>query len=140
MATRAERILQTNHLRNTAGRAEVLDTFLVHDHALAHRDIEEKLSSQLDRVTLYRTLKTFLDKGIIHKVLDDTGNIKYALCGEACPEEEHNHNHVHFKCTSCGHTMCLEQVLIPSVSLPRGYRYAEANLLIHGVCDKCSTE
>ena len=124
-------------LRHTGCREEVPDTFFRSGYALAHHDIENRLKDTFDRVTIYRTLKTFLDKGILHKVLDDEGGLKYALCRESCAHAEHHHDHVHFKCETCGQTSCLENVLIPAIDLPSGYRRKETNLLIQGVCPQC---
>ena len=124
-------------LRSTPSRIAILNVFLKRNYALTHSDIERGISSHFDRVTVYRTLKTFLDRGLIHKVLDDEGSIKYALCSEACTITGHHHNHIHFKCTQCGQTNCLE-VEVPPMKLPRGYKTSEVNLLIQGVCSKCS--
>jgi Fur family transcriptional regulator, ferric uptake regulator len=130
-------ILKDFKLRSTPSRASILEAFLTHNFALSHSDVEKDVPASFDRVTVYRTLKTFLDKGLIHKVLDDEGGIKYALCSEACSTAHHHHEHVHFKCTQCGQTNCL-QIEIPSVKLPKGYQAKEVNLLIQGVCEKCS--
>jgi Fur family transcriptional regulator, ferric uptake regulator len=130
-------LLKEHHLRSTSSRAAILSLFLQNDRALSYSDIEKKIADSYDRVTVYRTLKTFLDSGVIHKVLDDGGSLKYALCDIACSTSEHHHEHVHFKCTSCGQTSCLDQVAIPSIQLPNGYSATELNLLIQGVCDKC---
>ncbi|MCU0446917.1 MAG: transcriptional repressor [Microscillaceae bacterium] len=132
------KILQTYKLRNTDCRAEILDIFLNKSFALSNADIEEKISKAFDRVTVYRTLRTFLTKGIIHKVLDDSGNPKYALCKDHCNQSEHHHQHVHFKCNQCGQTNCLEEVEIPAIQLPQGYLSLESNLLINGVCVNCN--
>jgi Fur family transcriptional regulator, ferric uptake regulator len=133
----SNRLLKGFNLRSTPSRQEILHLFLKKEYALSHGDIEKQISNALDRVTVYRTLKTFLDKGLIHKVLDDEGSLKYALCKEACSAAEHHHNHVHFKCTRCGQTNCLN-VEIPSVKLPKGYKPEEVNLLIQGICESCS--
>ena len=110
------------------------------EYAQSQGDIEQKLSKQFDRVTIYRTLKSFLGSGIIHKVLDDEGGVKYALCKELCHHTDghvHQHDHVHFKCLSCGHTTCLEEVEIPKIELPEGYSKQDSNLLIQGICGNC---
>src|SRR5688500_16942437 len=133
----SDRLLKNFRLRSTPTRQEVLHLFLEKDHALSHSDIEREVNNPSDRVTLYRTLKTFLDKGLIHKVLDDEGGIKYALCTETCSVKGHHHEHVHFKCSGCGQTHCLN-VEIPAVKLPKGYQADEMNLLIHGICERCS--
>jgi Fur family transcriptional regulator, ferric uptake regulator len=136
MSTMSETLLKEFKLRSTPNRQEILHLFLQKNYALSHGDIEKEIDSSLDRVTLYRTLKTFLDKGLIHKVLDDEGSLKYALCNEACSTAEHHHEHVHFKCAQCGQTYCLD-VEVPSVKLPKGYRPSAVNLLIQGVCERC---
>ncbi|TAE29212.1 MAG: transcriptional repressor [Cytophagales bacterium] len=134
----AAQTLRNADLRHTNGREEVLNLFLDADHALSHSDIENGLGPDHDRVTIYRTLRTFVDKGLLHKVLDDGGNPKYALCRDTCASGHHHHEHVHFKCDNCGQTTCLDQVHIPAVALPEGYNRKEMNLLIQGVCLECN--
>jgi Fur family ferric uptake transcriptional regulator len=130
-------ILKDYKLRTTTSRSAILHLFMKNSFALSYSDIEHEIASTFDHVTVYRTLKTFLDKGVIHKVLDDEGSLKYALCTEPCSSHEHHHEHVHFKCQKCGQTNCLETVIIPEVFLPAGFRAHEMNLLIQGTCDKC---
>lgn len=132
-------LLQEHKLRITNCRKQVLKTFLERKSALSHADLEEVLSKDYDRVTLYRTLKTFLENDLIHRVLDDGGSTKYALCTHThAGEEDHDHEHVHFKCEKCGKTICIEEVSLPHVILPKGYINKEVNLLVTGVCDKCN--
>ncbi len=132
--------LRSSNLRQTEAREAVLSIFKDGSFALAHADIENILSDKFDRVTIYRTLKTFVDKGLIHKVLDDVGGMKYAICKAECntAEHHHNHDHVHFKCSVCGQTTCLESVIIPAMTLPTGYKKTEMNLLVQGVCSMCN--
>src|SRR5688572_21922597 len=136
MNTVSETLLKGFKLRSTPNRQEILHLFLKKNHALSHGDIEKEIDNSLDRVTVYRTLKTFLDKGLIHKVLDDEGGLKYALCNDACTSSAHRHEHVHFKCIKCGQTSCLN-IEIPAVKLPKGYKARELNLLIQGTCESC---
>src|SRR5688572_16924407 len=91
-------LLKNFKLRSTPNRQAILHVFLSKDYALSHADIEKEVESNLDRVTVYRTLKTFLTRGLIHKVLDDEGSLKYALCADNCTTAHHHHDHVHFKC------------------------------------------
>jgi Fur family ferric uptake transcriptional regulator len=133
----SNRLLKTFRLRSTPTRQEILHLFIKKDYALSHSDIENEIADDIDRVTVYRTLKTFTDRGLIHKVLDDGGSLKYALCSEACSATQHRHDHVHFKCTVCGQTNCLK-VEIPCIKLPEGYIAKEVNLLIQGTCQNCS--
>lgn len=133
-------ILEDFDLRKTKTRSEILDIFLSQSQAISYADIENRLDNAHDRVTVYRTLKTFLEKGIIHKIPSDSGNPKYALCPDECSEEQHSHEHVHFKCDSCGQTTCLETVQVPHIRLPLGYVTRESNLLVAGYCASCSSK
>ena len=137
MVNKTAEILKDNNLRVTSCRREVLITFLNRKIALSHSDLEDALKENFDRVTIYRTLKTFLENDLVHKVLDDTGAAKYALCNHGSAETRHDHEHVHFKCEKCGNTRCLEEISLPKVSLPKGYELREMSLLIQGVCNKC---
>ncbi len=130
-------LLRENKLRTTQSREDILRLFTKYPHALSYSDIEKEIASVYDRVTVYRTLKTFLDKGMIHKVLDDGGSLKYALCSDRCHDHKHKHDHVHFKCTECGQTSCLDEVDVPRLKLPKGYQAKEINLLVQGTCEKC---
>lgn len=129
-------ILKDNQLRVTSCRRDVLQTFLKRQVALSHADLEEALKENYDRVTIYRTLKTFVDSDLIHKVLDDSGATKYALCLHDV--QTHDHEHVHFKCLKCGQTNCIEEVSLPAIPLPKGYIGKEMNLLVQGICKNCS--
>lgn len=137
-------LLKHAGLRNTDQRSLVLTAFLENPAALSHGELERQLGDKLDRVTVYRTLKTFVDKGILHSIPDKKEGSKYALCGSRCHVDEHegehthNHNHLHFTCRICNGTFCLENVGIPMFSLPAGYLLEEANLVAVGLCNTCS--
>lgn len=132
-----EGILKDFDLRKTKSREDILELFIDNEFALSQSDIESHLSHSLDRVTVYRTIKTFLEKGLIHKILSDEGSPKYALCPEECVNTDHHHEHVHFKCEQCGQTTCIDNVDVPKVTLPSGYHYKESNLLVSGICPEC---
>ncbi|MDF2156232.1 transcriptional repressor [Algoriphagus sp. CAU 1675] len=130
------KILKSHKLRITDCRLDIIQEFLEKQVALAHSDLEDSLDKKFDRVTIYRTLNTFLENDIIHKVLDDSGATKYALCSHE-DDHDHSHEHVHFKCDICGETTCLESISLPQIKLPKGFEKREMNLLVTGICDKC---
>jgi Fur family ferric uptake transcriptional regulator len=132
----ADQILKNNHLRSTECRQQMLVRFINDNFALAHSELEQQLT-EFDRVTIYRTLHTFLEKGIVHKVLDDVGAIKYALCA-LCDEHAHHDEHIHFKCTACHTVQCIDTISIPPIQLPEGFSYTDSNFLVRGVCQKCN--
>lgn len=130
-------ILKKNGLSITEGRKRILELFLEKDGALAHADVERLTSSAFDRVTVYRTLQTFVEKGIIHQIPTTDNSILYALCRHNCAEGHHHDNHVHFICSLCNRTTCVEEVDVPAVKLPRGFRQLHAAMIISGVCKEC---
>lgn len=131
-------MLKQHSLRHTETRVAVLKIFVKNEHALSHADIEKIIGNAHDRVTIYRTLNSFLENGLIHKVLDSEGGVRYALCNHAHEHHGvHAENHIHFKCRVCLQTSCLDHIPIPSVALPKNYKAEGINLLVEGVCDKC---
>ena len=129
-------ILHSHKLRITDCRLYIIREFLEKNVALSHADLEQALKQQFDRVTIYRTLKTFLEKDLIHKVLDDSGGAKYAFCTHHEAAHQHNHEHVHFKCEKCEETTCLESISLPPIPLPKGFEKKEMSLLVQGICEK----
>lgn len=130
-------ILKKNQLSVTDGRKKILDLFLKSPGALAHADIEKKAETAFDRVTVYRTLQTFVEKGIIHNIPTTDNSILYALCKDNCEAGHHHDNHVHFICDVCDKTICLDNVIIPEVKLPKGFRQKQTDVVVSGVCNEC---
>jgi Fur family ferric uptake transcriptional regulator len=130
-------ILRRNSLSVTESRKKILNFFLNQDGALAHADIEKKAGEKFDRVTIYRTLQTFVEKGIIHTIPTSDNSILYALCKDNCTEGHHHDNHVHFVCLQCGKTICLENVSIPELKLPKGYATTNIEMVVNGICRDC---
>ena len=85
-------ILKKNQLSVTDGRKKILELFLHSDGALAHADIEKNTGENFDRVTVYRTLQTFVDKGIIHVIPTTDNSILYALCKDNCEITPYGHH------------------------------------------------
>lgn len=138
MVKKSTDILKQSGLSITAGRKSILDVFIASGNALAHQDIETVCSEQFDRVTIYRTLQTFLEKGIIHSIPATDNITRYALCSEICTSSGHHHdNHIHFRCEKCSKTLCLDEISIPAVKLPEGYTLHEINMVVNGICKTC---
>lgn len=130
-------LLRHKGLRVTHTRKKVLRIFQQKDHeALANADIEKQFPD-IDRITLYRTLKTFEQKGILHQVIDGTSTSKYALCSHDCTVHDHQDEHAHFNCVQCGKTVCLEETTLPEINVPEGYQLQERYLVLSGVCNDC---
>ena len=130
-------ILKKNKLSVTDGRKKILELFLNNNGALAHADIEKFTGETFDRVTVYRTLQTFVERGIIHHIQTKDNSILYALCKDDCEAGHHHDNHVHFICDDCTKTICLDDVMIPQVKLPVGFTPKHAEMVVTGICNEC---
>lgn len=127
--------LQSRDIKPTAMRQLVLKVLMEQQAAVSQADLE-LIFEKADRVTLYRTLKIFEEKGLVHSINDGSGSIKYALCHETC-ECTPQDLHVHFLCTKCNQTFCLHNVAIPSVTLPVNFELKDVSMVVKGICSNC---
>ena len=132
-------LLKRNNLSITGSRKKILHLFLEQPGALAHGDIEKRAGEKFDRVTVYRTLQAFVDKGIIHTIPTADNSIRYALCKDDCSQGHHHDHHIHFVCDVCGNTYCLDDVVTPDIKLPKGYSAGHVEVVVEGVCKNCKT-
>lgn len=137
--TQIGNLLKKNNLSITGSRKKILQLFLEQEGALAHGDIEKRAAEKFDRVTVYRTLQTFVEKGIIHTIPSAENSIRYALCKDECTEGHHHDHHVHFVCNICSNTFCLDDVVTPEIKLPKGYHAGHVEVVVDGVCKKCNS-
>ncbi|WP_020531079.1 Fur family transcriptional regulator [Flexithrix dorotheae] len=131
-----EKTLENKKIKPTAMRLLVLRQLVESRATISLKDLEKKFE-RADKVTLYRTLKTFEDKKLIHSIEDGTGSIKYALCEEGCecqPEDQH----IHFHCVQCGETYCLTKSKIPQTQIPIGFKVSSASMVYKGLCVNCA--
>ena len=133
-----EQLLESKNIRVTAMRLLIYKFLAQKETAVALSDIENAFE-KADRTTLYRTIKTFEEKAIVHNIDDGTGIVKYALCEKGCNCEIENDFHLHFHCNNCGTTVCLTEHKIPQIKVPKGYISEDVNLVVKGICDKCSS-
>jgi Fur family ferric uptake transcriptional regulator len=129
-------ILNNKKVTITAVRELVLKIFVKNQYALSLADIENELPWS-DRVTLFRTLKTFEQKGVIHQINDGTASVKYALCLTECKASEHLDIHPHFHCENCSKTICLEKQEINIANIPNDIIINSYSLVVKGLCSDC---
>ncbi len=127
--------LHTRNLKVTNNRIEVLNAIEEYDKAIPYSKIQKQVDS-IDRVTLYRTLNSLIESGLIHKVSVENDETFYAICSQQCTTKEHNHQHVHFKCTICNEVSCVQSNSIETLNLP-GYKIESFEIQAKGVCYSC---
>lgn len=132
-----EKELESRKVRPTAMRILIFRFLLEKKSALSLSDIETYFDN-CERTTLYRTLKTFEENGVVHQIDDGTGISKYALCEPGCNCQIEQDLHLHFHCNNCNETNCLTQYKIPHINLPEGYHAEDVNLVVKGICKNCN--
>jgi Fur family ferric uptake transcriptional regulator len=108
--------------------------FLSSQHSAVSLSEIENQFSVVDRITIYRTLKTFEDKGIVHSIQENK-TTKYKLCSDECNEQTHSDLHLHFYCKICKETTCLNNFLLPDFS--NTFRIDEIRFFAKGICENC---
>ena len=129
--------LSKHGIRKTAFRMELLELFSKGGISLTQQEIRNRVTHTTDKVTIYRALDSFEEKGIIHRVPDVNNITRYALCKSNCSEENHTHNHLHFICEKCEITYCLNDFQIPKVQLDPTYTVSAVTMTMKGVCKRC---
>lgn len=137
MNPETEKKLTEKNTRPTSMRLLVYDFLANQKTALSLSDIEQHFH-YADRITIYRTLKTFEEKGIIHSI-QETTTTKYILCADDCNEITHNDLHLHLYCKLCRQTTCREDF---SLTQPIGtsFRIDEVRFFAKGICSNCLNE
>ena len=130
-------LLRANQLKITQPRLRVLATISDKPTAISQPDLEKILGTEIDRVTLYRILASFEEKGILHKVFDLHGTATYALCSTRCSADHHHDQHVHFICSVCNSVFCLDEISLPKIQLPANFSLHALAINAVGLCATC---
>lgn len=125
--------LQTAGLRVTAVRLLVLKTLSGLNVAVSHADIEASLPRAVDRVTLYRTLESFVFAGRAQGRVSPERITRFALTDGVV-----HTNHAHFECDDCGHVYCLPVKPPRRAQMSAGFDTAGAALHFHGHNPACT--
>jgi len=134
----AEKLLQQFSLNKTPCRVDVLRTLGNAQTALSEYEIRQQLAFSFDRATVFRTLRTFLETGLIHSIPVDTGDVRYAITHER--EKQKRNYHAHFHCTNCEKVVCLKDLQFSAPKLSDEYNPNFYNLVIDGFCKHCETQ
>jgi Fur family ferric uptake transcriptional regulator len=129
-------LLNKKKINPTSMRMLVLDFLTRQKNATSLSQIEENLHPA-DRVTIYRTLKIFEEKGLVHSISDGSSSPKFFPCDEACDHKHLHDLHVHFTCNVCKKTSCISEASIQLPQLPELYKAETVQLLVKGICPSC---
>lgn len=125
-------ILKTHGLKKTKARVELLEMLSQH-HCLDISEIESKIiGSVCDQATLFRTLKTFIDRGIIRK-----SKLKKRVLYELSCSGHHHH---HFICNSCKKIIPFDGCRLDffkKIAKEHGFEIQEHTMEFYGLCKQC---
>jgi Fur family transcriptional regulator, ferric uptake regulator len=136
---RFEEYLKSKGLRNTDQRKFLIEqVFNRHEHFDADQLMEQLPSkgdpSYVSRPTVYRTLREFVDAGLLNR---------FELDGRSVYEHDYGYpQHDHLYCTKCRKLIEFTSVEIvkirENVSKLHRFRARDHRFIIHGVCDECA--
>jgi Fur family ferric uptake transcriptional regulator len=124
-------------VRPTPLRLAVLEVLGSAKQAFRAGDILARIQDRrrVNKVTVYRILEDFSQRGLIRKIPVAGKAARYEL---AC---EHHPPHPHFQCHTCGEVECLEPVPLELVWAeirgPLGHRADRLEIRVAGVCRRC---
>lgn len=122
----------------TKTRITVLKMLLEHKGALSVAHVNKYFSGSLDRVSIYRAFKAFLQKGLILKVPNSDGEVKYILKPESTTLFKSNKNAVaYFVCSGCGTMSVFKKMPVRTFKLPNTLLIQRCHIIIEGVCAEC---
>ncbi|MBR4572783.1 MAG: transcriptional repressor [Prevotella sp.] len=126
--------LEHHGIKPTAVRMLVWEKASLQTETFSLHDMEAWMP-HMDKSSIFRALRLFVEHDLLHIIDDGTGQQKYCVC--RC-EANHHINHIHFTCTKCGKTYCLEDYEIPIVEIPDGFQMQEVEYIVKGICSACA--
>lgn len=126
--------LKKASLKITPARVAAMKLFKCSNHPIDVRYIIGDLAKNLDvnRVTVYRIINTFTEKGLLKKVEFGEGKARYEL-----KKEEHHH----LICQKCGAiediSDCRIGILEKKISKKKNFLVKSHSLEFFGVCKDC---
>jgi len=129
-------LLKSAKLRRTQARAAILNVLLEATNPLNQTQIAKKIGrGGPDKVTIYRTLKSLIDAGVVHQAFLKDRSRHFEL-PDNCSEKQ---CHPHFFCTSCGRTLCLIGINVPMLTVGhKGFVINRQQVRLEGLCPDCN--
>ena len=129
-------MLKTAKLYCTKHRVSILKVLFQTGRPLSQEQIAQRLGEKkFDKVTIYRTLESFVKTGLVHKAFMDKRASHYELAHN-CTEKQ---CHPHFTCTNCSNTHCLTEISLPMATSPhKGFIIHRQQVHLEGLCPECA--
>ena len=131
-----EHLLEEHGVKATPNRLLVAKALAEAGRPLSLMELEARLET-VDKSAIFRTLGAFKDAHLVHALEDSGDGVRYELC-HSHHDDQDDDVHVHFYCTKCHRTYCLEDTPVPPVKVPEGYEVESVSYLLKGVCPECA--
>lgn len=128
-------LMMHHGVKPTANRILVAEALADAGRPMSMMELEEAIGS-IDKSGISRALSLFREQHLVHTLPDGGDGVRYELCHSRSDSHDDD-AHVHFYCTRCRKTFCLEDIPIPAVALPGGYEGESANYMVSGICPAC---
>jgi len=131
-------ILEERKVRATPMRMLVLEQMILYQEGVTLNTMENLLIDS-DRITIYRTLQTFVKHGIAHAVEMANKGTVYILCSKECSLDKHYDYHPHFSCEKCGKIFCGGEFPFEISRIPNkdDFTINTIEIMIKGLCSQC---
>jgi Fur family ferric uptake transcriptional regulator len=136
MTQKASAILKENGLKITQNRLDVLTIFLGSQKAFTLLDLEKIVHCQHDRSSIFRSLQTYCEKGILEKFCNASGTAVYTLN----LNNPNCNGKSHFKCKDCETVVSLPNLPEEYLQVLGKNKIETMNLLIEGTCENCQNK
>ncbi len=132
----AQKMLRTAGLYCTRARVAIIKILIRADRPLTQNQVASRLRTKhLDKVTIYRTLQSLLQAGLVHRAFMQQRAWHFELARN-CSETQ---CHPHFTCTGCGRTHCLTKMSLPMAKSPhKGFIIHRQKIQFEGLCPACA--
>jgi len=133
----AVELLKEKNIKITKERTSILEEIININTPFNANELYLNISSSIyvDLATVYRTLHTFKEKGLVKEILYTNGFQYYGF------SYNHNSMHPHFICENCKKVYCLGSLsqkgpLYFTDSMPN-FTVKNVAIIINGICKDC---
>ena len=132
---KARETLKSCELYCTEARIAILKVLMQTPRPLRQNQIAQRLTSKtLNKVTIYRTLESLVNVGLVHRAFMQKRAWHFELAHHCSATQ----CHPHFTCLSCGQTYCLTGISMPMTKSPyKGFAIHRQQVRLEGLCPAC---
>lgn len=133
---RCAALLAAHGIRPTVNRMLTARALASAGRPMSLSELETMLLT-VDKSGISRALSLFREHRLVH-VVESSEGVRYELCMSHDADGEDDDVHVHFFCERCHRTFCVDDVPVPPVPLPAGYRQMSVSYIARGFCPECA--